>query len=330
MRLVWFPVDKDELAGTEQTLGTALPTRYKAALLDQRVRAILSHQSASSFWAGMTMAQFAGFTAVLRAQQAELPPGAVVAAAVVDHETGAPVFRGYWRIWLPEKDQPRQLGPVLYSWDAVKRRKTRDCTVDAWVDTVVRVVAAADPAHLEAVGFPQPAPERKEKPFFHATPLERAKPATVSLRGGTWCICDGATLPVASGLVRVRAPAGNYAVELKMARTEQQPGARVAAVRLVLLGAKAERTQPQGHVDVDHAVVALHDRDAFIKAVPSSQRDRAGHELENLQATPCVVDVKGRAQFVLVPSGRGDGTYPVNALLDGNGAVVGVEVLFIP
>jgi len=72
--------------------------------------------------------------------------------------------------------------------------------------------------------------------------------------------------------------------------------------------------------------MALFDRQAFFRKVPVDDREAIAMDLLNLEVTPCVM-MLGQTPILVLPTGDGDGTYPVLALRDGENPV-GVEIQF--
>ena len=123
----WFPIIAAELESIENQLGVALPARYKALLGDERIQRILTHPTIGAL-TGQTMQIFVDVTQRIRKTTPGFPPDAVVATL--------PEGR-YFRFWMPDGKTKGVLGEMIYAWDTVNNRKTRDCTSEEWVVSMI-------------------------------------------------------------------------------------------------------------------------------------------------------------------------------------------------
>lgn len=338
----WFPVHGDELNHAERQLGMALPPRYKTLLSDPRVVRLLSHDAAGALVAGLTMQDFVDATRRFRLSHAGFPAAGVLATL--------PAGR-YVRFWLPDAGHASTLGEMLYSWDTQRQRQTRDCIGERWVQSMIEVVFQSDPSFFAEVGYPPPV-RQPPPPLFRTRRCDPALMDVLALRGGPareavqadpgrwWpcaslqihgrhlVVCDLGQMPQPSDRAIAVEPGRFEAdVRLKMASRGEWPVA--AALRLLRKGSEAPASRRLDFVDVDTAAVAVHDRQRWQRRFRLEERDGAVDELMELAARP-VVAIAGRLLEVLVvPSGEGDGRYPLFELLQGQ-VVVGLQIDFEP
>lgn len=340
----WFPVVEEEVAAAEAALGTALPSQYKALLLDPRVRQILAHPSVGALSADATMHDFVAFTARCRATLPGFPADGVAA-------TNTP--GRFVRFWRPDPQRAGVLGEMLYAWDTERQRASKDCTSEASVRTMIAVVHGAAPDFLASVGYPAP-PARKSPPLFRARRGNASLSTVLAARGDAveamlasatdaWLPCDAfevrgrflvpcdlGELPEGSGHWALEVEPGRYRAEVHVTRSARSERVVIAAVRVV----REERVAPDATkvatVDVDHAALAVYDRQTFLKRVGPEQRELFSMELLETTDLPVTLETARRAHFLalVIPTGDGDGTFPVYELRDG-ADVVGLEIRFV-
>jgi hypothetical protein len=155
--------------------------------------------------------------------------------------------------------------------------------------------------------------------------------AILPLAGGVH-VSDGPDTGRDGGM-NVPLPAGDYEVA---ARIINWPGAQysdfhgVSAFGIVLAGHPAGRAEVLGQIVVEGGSVSLSD----IAGLPA-RRNRAWEDeitaamLGSAVSPPAgVVTVRGLT-MAFASSGFGDGAYPIHALRDGAGILVGAEVVFL-
>ncbi len=342
-----LPVQAAEVASFESRLGVKLPAYYKSTLLDDKIRRILSSKTIGSLRPGDSMSLFAGLTEELRQLHPEFPHSGVVFSCPTDHTTGNfDLTRGYLRFFLPDKDDPSRLGDTVYSWDLRKRRKSRDCTIQEWIDSYE---ACADDALLRELGVDKP--NVFEHEGLVAEPRDPGLAAILTLRGDSalrtlasvgeiWMpcatfrvkgayisVCDlGQTPRPAEG---VRLAPGEYEVSATIRRSALGDWPVLGKIRVA---PKCLRISPDLHrvfdVNVNWGAIAVYDRQTFFRKVSSDSRDSFAMDLVDAASErPCVIDTGKGTKVLVAASGDGDGSYPVYALMHGAEAV-GLEVHF--
>ena len=346
----WFPVIAAEVDEAERRLGVALPPTYKSRLLDPRITRLLTHPVAGTFREGMTMLDFAALTESMRAAHPDFPRDGVVACAVFDHDRGVPALtRGFWRFWLPDPDAPGVLGTTLYAWDAGTGKRTKDTSSDRWIDSILEVVFASDTSLFSALGVPAPSRKaRKEtltiRPVAAAVAERLARQhssgelqaldptrwwecGTMEVRGEELSVCDVAQGPGERSQV-VHVSPGRYDVAVRLGASIAEGWVVVRTMRLLAQGALSESRVHAFDVPVDSAAVVVCDRQPLMRATRPGDREAAFAEVESRAPRPSVVVLARDAQVLLMPSGDGDGSYPVYALQHA-GETVGLEVDFV-
>lgn len=338
----WMPIHRDELDAAEQQLGVTLPAGYKARLSDARVVAMLSHPAVGAMWPGLTMQSFVDATLQFRRATPGFPPDGVLATL--------PEGR-YLRFWMPDPKAPHRLGEMVYSWDTQRHRPLRDCTSERWVQSMVEVVHQADAGFLQQVGYPPPVVV-PPPPLFGTRPCDAALLALLSLRGdaasaavarhgGQWlpCArlavhgrylapCDQGGLPQASDWA-LKVEPGSFLATVRVQRSTRGDRPVIAVLRLLREGAVGTVGDVATHVDVDSAALAVYDRQPFQRRVRIDERDVFVDEMLALPQGPCIVAAGRSLEILVVPSGEGDGRYPVRVCRDEHGAV-GLQIDFIP
>lgn len=341
----WFPVVEEQVAAAEAALGIALPPRYKALLLDPRVRLILSHPALGALAAGATMHDFVAFTSRCR----ETLPGFPADGVVATNTPGR-----FVRFWRPDPRRAGVLGEMLYAWDSERQRASKDCTSEASVRTMIGVVHGAAPDVLASVGYPAPS-VRPPAPLFRACrcnePLNTLLAARgdhadamlasmtdgwiscgeLEVRGRSLVPCDLGELPDGPGRWALAIEPGRYRVAVRATRSVRSARAVMAAVRVVREGSADPDARKVADIDVDHAALAIYDRHTLLRRVRPEQREQFSMELLEVTDLPATVETVRRAQFLalVVPTGDGDGTFPVYELRNGTD-VVGLELRFVP
>lgn len=340
-----LPVIPAELGAAEAALGIALPEAWKQRLLDPRVQCVLADERIGVLRPQDTMAAFVELTHRLRALHPEFPRDGVVAACGVEEDGAFNLRFGYVRFWLPDKRQAARLGDTIHSWSLTKRRASRDCGSAEWIDLAL---SSADPALLAAQGLVPQVPADTAAPvrtrpgdgeLMHALGL-RGEAANALLAGsagrwwtvGTLAVAGGQLTPCDLGQVPARAhksvgvTPGAYAAQVRLEPSAHGNGPVVAALRITR-STHATPGRELFRLDIDHAAVAVFDRQPLLRQVPPGEREALSLNLAALTALPCMAVIGRDAEAVLVPAGDGDGTYPVLELLDG-GDCVGLELRF--
>jgi hypothetical protein len=336
----WFPVIVEETASAEARLGTALPRRYKELLSDPRIIRMLSHAAIGALSPGLTMDLFVEITEQFRRTMPGFPPDGVVATT--------PEGR-YVRFWLPDPTRPGTLGETLYSWDTQLHRQCRDCTSERWVQSMIEVLHQTEPSVLAEVGYPPPV-IKPPAPLLRTRRCDERLLALLALRGdearaalagipnpwlacapiavsGRYLVpCDLGQLPETSQWAS-RIEPGTYMAEVRLATSTRGDRPVIAAVRLVRDGSEVSEARRVSSLDVDTAALAIYDRQPFQRRFRIEERDGFIDELTALAERPCVA-LAGRAlETLVVPTGEGDGSYPIFELRSG-AAVVGLQVEF--
>lgn len=341
----WMPIHRDELDAAEQQLGVTLPAAYKARLSDPRIVAMLSHPAVGAMWPGLTMQSFVDATLQFRRATPGFPPDGVLATL--------PEGR-YLRFWRADPKDPRTLGEMVYSWDTQRHRPSRDCTSERWVQSMIEVLHQADAGFLQQIGYPAPV-VAPPPPLFSTRPCDAALMALLSLRADAAAAAvtphSGQWLPCARLAVRGRylAPcdlgglpqSSDWALKVEpgffQATVRVQMSARgdrpvIAALRLLregTVGTVDVEGDVAAHVDVDTAALAIYDRQPFQRRVRIDERDVFADELQAVPERPCIVAAGRSLEILVVPSGEGDGRYPVRVCRDEHDAV-GLQIDFIP
>jgi hypothetical protein len=334
----WFPIIAEERDDAERALGIALPTRYCELLLDPRVSALLAHPSMGLLTPERRMPDFVTLTHEVRHTEPGFPADGVVATA--------PQGR-YFRFWLPDPRDAGRLGDVRYTWDTVTHRSSRDSSDVQSVHVALQALHTAAPDAFTAVGYPPPtsdapAASRVRVRASDESLRERLAHAPSPDQDDAWHTCgvlqvQGRYLTVADlGLVpdgttqwALKVAPGPYAVTVRLRPSLCGEYTVVAAVRLLRQGCDAFEATHAAMIDVDLAAVVLHDRQAFFAQVPVRNREAVIDALLEVDERPCVVVLGHSAESLIVPSGDGDGSYPVYALTCG-AECVGLEIAFPP
>jgi hypothetical protein len=340
----WMPINSEELSAAEQQLGIGLPAGYKARLSDPRVVAMLSHPSIGTIWPGLTMQTFVDATLRLRRVAPGFPPDGVLATL--------PEGR-YVRFWRPDPKNPRTLGEFVYSWDTWRHRQARDCTSDRWVQSMIEVLHQADPGFLGQIGYPAPL-VTPTPPMFKTRAGDAALTALwalLSLHGeaavaavarqrGLWvpCArlavrgryltpCDLGGLPQAADWA-LKVHPGVFEAEVQVRMSARGAWPVIGALRLLREDAEGRAGELVAQVDVDAAALAIYDRQPFQRRVRIEERDAFADAMLALPERPCVVMAGRTLEILVVPSGEGDGRYPVLELRDGSDTV-GLQITFL-
>lgn len=337
----WFPVIEGEVEAAEAQLGVTLPPQYKALLSDPRVRQLLAHPTLGALALKATMHDFVALTQTCRRTLPGFPPDAVVATDT----------RGrYLRFWLPDPRRPGALGEQVYAWDTQTQRRSKDASSEAIVRSMLSVLHQATPEALVAVGYPAPA-EETSAPLFRTRPCDAALSALLAKRGAEarqaiaevadrWLPCASLTvagryltpcdlgqLPERTAPWALRAQPGTYRVEVTVAHSTQGDRPIVSAVRLTRGPMLELESIHVATVLVDHAALAIYDRQTWLKRVAPADREAFSMELLQVRELPAVLDIGGATPVVVLPTGDGDGAYPISQLRHG-GESVGLEVRF--
>lgn len=341
----WFPVVEDEVASAEAALGVALPPRYKALLRDATVRQILAHPALGALSAGATMHEFVAYTFRCRETLPGFPADGVAATDTPGR---------FVRFWRPDPKRAGVLGEMLYAWDTERQRASKDCTSEASVRTMIAVLHGAAPDFLASVGYPAPPAQQSAPPFrvrhgnaslatMLAAQGDQVDAVLASVMGrwlpydecevrGRYLVpCDLGQLPEGSRQWALEVEPGRYRAELQVARSARAGRVIVAAVRLVREGSSAPDATEVAAVDIDHAAMAIYDRQTFLKRVRPEQRESFSMDVLEVTDLPAVLESQRTSRFLalVLPTGDGDGTFPVYELRTGQD-IVGIEVRFAP
>ena len=314
--MTMFPVRPKEVPAIEARLGIALPPNYLRLMANLRLQGLLALPALGMLDPKLGMGEFLDYCERKRQALTGLPPDAVV--AWIGMRSGG--MGRFSRFWLPDAKRPLHLGETEYSWDSQNRRAQRDCSNTSWLALLVDVVRPADADLLRELGFPaQPSKERKAL-RCHPLALDRESDGdgwrTVSpwtLSGSVVAVCDLGLEPQARDGVSVPLPPGDYELALRV------EGQRVLALRLRSVGSSASALQQFATLDVDYAAVALYDRQRFFKRVRLDDRTEWVEDLCELSPCPYLAEGGRGLEVLVVPSGKGDGSYPVYLLQDATG-----------
>jgi hypothetical protein len=339
-RMPWFPVIANELAASEARLGCALPRRYKELLSDPRIVRMLSHRAIGALSPNLTMPLFVDITEQFRGTEPGFPSDGVVATL--------PDGR-YVRFWLPDSNQPGILGETIYSWDTQLHRKSRDCTGERWVQSMIEVLYQTEPGFLAEVGYPPPV-VKPLAPLLRTRRCDERLLALLALRGddaraalanvrGPWipCThisvsgrylvpCDLGQLPQPSQWV-LKAEPGTYETKVSLAMSARGDRPVITALRVVRDGCDVSKARAVSSIHVDVAAMAVYDRQPFQRRFRIEERDGFVDELVALTERPCVAVAGRTLETLVVPTGEGDGSYPIFELLNGT-TIVGLQVEF--
>ena len=337
----WFPVIATETVRVEQLLGIALPTRYTAFMLDPRLQQLFAHPSIGTLDPARSMMDFVRLTAEVRRDMPEFPATGVVATV--------PLGR-YFKFWLPDPRNPARLGDVIYSWDTSSHRKLKDCTTDAWVRLSVQLAHDIDPVFFARVGYPlQRArdPEaavqfRDGDPLLTALLAARGEEAAAlaasvmdawlpcarfQVSGKYLVPCDLGCLPDGARDRAVKVTPGEYEAQVQVTMSSRGDRPVLLALRVLPPGIGDVVATRVGVLDVDHAAVAVYDRQAFFQQVPPAARETVLDALAGPVHAPRVATVGRSGEVLTAPAGDGDGSYPVFELRRA-GALVGFSIRF--
>ncbi len=322
----WFPVLPHEVSVAEARLGVTLPARYKALLADPAVRARLSHPTLGAIVLDATMLEYVARTQEHRRTLPGFPPDGVVAMDGPGR---------YLRFWLPDPKRPGALGETLYSWDRVEQRRIKDASSTTVVKSMLGLLSGSTPepppftlrACDGALTAMLASRGGEVEPVVARAAGRWIACATFEVRGRFLVACDLGQIPGRTSPWALRVNPGMYRAEVKLARSALGDWPVVAAVRVVQENAVTSEEAQVSTVDVDHAALALYDRQTFFSHVPMAQREHFGSALLEAAPLPALVAVGGATPVLVVRAGDGDGTYPVLALRCG-AQTVGLEVRF--
>lgn len=340
-----LPINSDEVSAFEQRIGIQLPEYYKARLQDPKVRCLF--EKVQAIRADQSMMSFANLTEHLKNAHPEFPRDGVVLFCGTDEAGRFNLDWGYLRFMLPEKKNPSRLSETVYTWDVTKRRKSRDCTIQEWLDSTID--CAPDELVMELGLTKQNAFEQDD---LEVEPCDPDLQAKLRLRGDaafsmltslgtTWLPCaelaiSGAYVSV-TDLGQTPSPSsgikmlpGAYVATVQLSKSGLGDWPVISSFRLMQKGAAQPFvTQEAGVVDVDLAAVAVFDRQGFFKAVPASDREGFTMDLMEISEMPCLVVAGKRSPspVLVLPSGDGDGTYQIHRLTVGT-QNIGLEITF--
>jgi hypothetical protein len=253
------------------------------------------------------------------------------------------------RFWLPDPKRPGTLGETLYSWDTQLHRQSRDCTSERWVQSMIEVLHQTEPGVLAEVGYPPPV-IKPPAPRLRTRKCDERLLALLALRGDEaraalagipdpWLFCAPIAVSgrylVACDLGQLPEPPhwafkvepGSYGAMVRLAMSTRGDWPVIAALRVVRDGCGVGEARRVSSLDVDTAALAIYDRQPFQRRFRIEERDGFIDELMALAERPCVA-LAGRAlETLVVPTGEGDGSYPMFELRSG-AAVVGLQVEF--
>jgi len=336
-----FPVVAEELEETERALGIALPPKYKARMLDTRIQKALSYMGSLS--PEKRMMDFVALTVTVRATQPAFPREGVVAFCGTGPRGEFTPTRGFPRIWLPDARDPTKLGEMLYAWHPDKCKATKDCTGLTWIGNSVERLRTDHPQEANRIGFTPLAPKAPEKlttrrvaeSVLRALTAKEAPPAggsdwqllaCLNVKGKYLSVVDAMIEPTVD-CANIKVVPGAYDAFVRIGLSSRGSRPIVNALRVVGAGARPDGFGRTLQVDVDAAEIAVIDRQRFFQQVEPDARSIFLMELSEIGERPLLVLAGCDAEVLVVPSGDGDGCYPVRELLQ-NGRVVGLEVSF--
>lgn len=335
-----LPIIEEEVADFEQSFQIQLPAYYKEKLADVGMRAIYLHRNVGMLDPNSTMAQFALFTKQLRARFPKFPQDGVVIDCSFDLEQGVD------RFLLPDANDRTTLGNIVYAWDKENNRKIRDCSLSEWLDLSIN--CAPEELLLEhgiekkvieqkplfrVQGCPEPlksmlGPRGDEAGDACPIPVGWIFYTTINIKGRYLVPCDFGQVPETTGTPAIKVSPGQYRVEVRLAQSCRGDRLVIGAVRVVQDCAPVLTLVKKFDVDIDVAAVTIYDRQSFFKRVALDDRDDFCLDMMmDVAETPCVV-ITGATNILVIPSGHGDGTYPVYQLAS-DGVSYGMEIHFI-
>lgn len=336
-----FPVVADELEETELALGIALPPKYKALMLDPKIQKALSHMGSIS--PGKRMMDFVALTEAVRASQPAFPREGVVAFCGTGPRGEFTPTGGYPRLWLPDSKDPAKLGEMLYTWHPEKCKATKDCTGEKWIGYSVEFLRTDHPQEANRIGFTPLEPKAPEKlttrrvsvSVLRALAAKAAPPAgdsgwqlldRLNVKGKYLSVVDAMIEPTVD-CANIKVAPGAYDTFVRIGVSDRGLHPIVNALRVVGVDASPDGFGRELQVDVDGAEIAIIDRQRFFRQVEPDARSIFFMELSAINERPVVVLAGRDTEVLLVPSGDGDGCYPVRELLQ-DGRVIGLEVSF--
>lgn len=327
----------EEVTAFEEALEILLPALYKEKLSDAAIRTIFSHPNIGMLDTYRSMAQFAGFTREMRERYPQFPQDGVIISCSFNLESG------YDRFLLPDPNDRTTLGTVVYSWDKARRKKIRDSSLAEWFDLYI---SCAPEELLQELGIEKKVLEAKPLFRIQACPepfkrmrmqfdgdAQDANPGwipftTIGIKGRFLVPCDLGQVPQSVDTPAIEVRPGTYRVDVRLARSRKGNGAVIAAVRVVQDGAPELSLIRKFDLDVDLAAISIFDRQPFFKRVPLDDREDFGSDLMMDDSEKPYVAVAGKTEVLVIPSGHGDGTYPVYQLAS-DGVSFGMEIHFL-
>lgn len=340
--MAMLPVTMEEVDAYEQSVGVRLPGIYRNLMLDPKIRIVMS--SVGMLKPGFAMHDFAVVTERMRREQPGFPADGVIVFCGGSPELGFNLTWGYAKFLLPQKADPTTLDDVLYSWDLKKRRKARDCRVTELVDSIISV---APSSLVNSLGLRQPEPAERVQRVLE--PVDSRLLALLDLRGQAardavrdqderWMACarfevlgnhlspcDLGQTPERDGIAVPVGP-GTFEALVKVAMSRMGDWPVIATLRITRTGREPDERIAAGELAIDLGAVAIFDRQPFFKAVRHHDRESFGMDLMEITKRPCLVKV-AKSRVLILPTGDGDGTYPVYQLRE-KGGPVGLDIEF--
>lgn len=312
--LMWFPVVAHDVADAERLLGVALPPRYKALVSDPLVRQALANPLLGALLLDRSMIAHVKIVKERALALAEFPDRAVIAA-----DNGG----RYVRFWLPDPKRPGTLGEMVFSWDTLERRSTKDAASSTIIRSMLSLLAprAAEAPRVNVYNYDVGDATRAAARGDNPNEPQWIVCGTFELEGAILAACDAGLHPDPTSSVSVKSGPGVYRVDVLHATGDPSFAHRITALRMVRADAQCAHVTAVVELDVDHAAIAIYDRQHYFRRVRTGDRDAFLAELSAAAPRLAAVGMRGRRFAVRVATMRGDGTFAVSALSDGHKAV---------
>ncbi|MCC6246080.1 MAG: hypothetical protein IT353_24820 [Gemmatimonadaceae bacterium] len=305
---MWFPVIAEQTTAAERSLGIALPPRYKRLMSDALVRQSLADPHVGAIALDRTMADHVRFVQERAMTLPGFPAHAVIAA-----DNGG----RYVRYWVPDPQRPGILGEMVYSWDTVARRGIKDAASSTIIRSMLSLLQPREPAPRRVeIHACIPALARSDAGASADTPQWRVC-GTFDVHGAVLTACDAGLLPDRSSSPSVVSGAGVYRVETWSAAGDDSAPPVVAAIRIVRADARPTHCVALADIDVDHAAIAVYDRQHFMRRVRTGDRDRFVEDVVEVTDRLAVIGMRGLQFAVRAATAAGDGTVTVLSVCDG-------------
>ena len=340
-----LPVIAEEIDEFEQRLGVKLPSYYKARMSDLRIQNVFASKRLGVLRSCDTMMDYARLTESIRKQYSDFPQDGVLMGVAVDNSGNFNYNFGYPSFFLPDVKNPFQLSDIIYRWDVSRCKVSRDCSTEQWINTIL---SYADNNVLEDMGLEKPIflePQRfiirecdnelnKLLALRGAAVIDAEKKITnqwilcteLELRGKYLSPCDLGQVPDYQSSISIPINPGRFKAEVQLEKSAIGDWFIVSVVRIVSGEPDYAASKIAGWLDIDLAAVAIFDRQAFFRKVAVDDREAISMDLIEIECAPCIM-MLGKQPIFIVPTGDGDGCYPVIELKNA-GVPIGIELRF--